>query len=130
MRTPLLMTVSSVLMFLLGALLSFLPQEVLIYLGGGASALPVLLVQVTGALYLGFAFLNWTARANLLGGIYNRPIALGNFLHFAVVALALLKAVLGGQRHGAVLAGALGYAVMAVWFGLVVFTHPARAENS
>ena len=130
MRTPLLMTVSSVLMFLLGLLLSFLPQEVLTSFGGEPTGLAVLLLQVTGALYLGFAFLNWTARANLIGGIYNRPIALGNFLHFAVVALALLKAIMGGQRNGTVLAGAVVYILMAAWFGLVVFTHPARAENS
>jgi hypothetical protein len=42
------------------------------------------------------------------------------------LALALLKAVMGGQRNGAVPVGAVGYVVMAAWFGFVVFTHPEK----
>jgi hypothetical protein len=49
-----------------------------------------------------------------------------DFLHFAMVAIALLKALLGGLRAGPVLAGAAVYSVFAVWFGLVVFTHPEK----
>jgi len=124
MKTKLLMTASAAFMFAMGVVLSFLPQETLIYLGSEPAALVTLLVQVTGGLYLGFAFVNWTARASLIGGIYNRAVALGNFLHFAAVTAALIKAVIAGQRNEAVLAGALIYTVFAVWFGRVLFTHP------
>jgi hypothetical protein len=71
--------------------------------------------------------LNWMARANLIGGIYSRPVAMGNFLHFAMVAIALLKALLGGLRAQPILIGAVVvYSVFAVWFGLAVFTHPEK----
>jgi len=39
----------------------------------------------------GFAMINWTAKTSLLGWIYGRPIPIGNFAHYAIAALALLK---------------------------------------
>ena len=69
--------------------------------------------------------LNWMARHNLIGGVYSRPVAMGNMFHFVVAALALLKAVFGGSaRSTEVMAATLVYCVFAVWFGVVVFTHP------
>lgn len=124
MTTKILMTASAVLLFALGVLLSFLPQETLSYFGGEPLPVLVLLVQATGALYLGFGILNWTAGV-LLGGIYSRPVAMGNFLHFAVVSAALLKALMNGQRSAVVLASAGVYLLFAGWFGYVLFT-PAR----
>jgi hypothetical protein len=73
--------------------------------------------------------LNRMARANLIGGIYSRPVAVGNFLHFMVGALALLKEVLHGSRVEAVLAGAAVYSVFALWFGSVVFSR-AKKPNT
>jgi hypothetical protein len=126
MKTKALMILSAILMASGGIAASFLPQEILSYSGADARGLEVLLIQVTGALYLGFAILNWMARDNLIGGVYSRPVAMGNFLHFAVVAVTLLKAFLGGTRAGSILAGAVVYSIFAIWFGLVVFTHPAQ----
>jgi hypothetical protein len=126
MKTNALMSLSAILMAVLGIGASFLPQEILSYSGADPRDLGVLLVQVIGALYLGFAMLNWMARGNLIGGVYSRPVAMGNFLHFAVVAIALLKALLGGASAEIILIGAVVYSVFAVWFGLVVFTHPAK----
>ena len=90
MNTKLLMRVSAIYLALLGAAASFLPQEVLTYSGvqSGQGAVAVLLIQVAGALYLGFAGLNWTAQANLIGGIYSKPVALANFTHFTVASIA------------------------------------------
>jgi hypothetical protein len=126
MKTKALMSLSAILMALLGIAASFLPQEILSYSGADPRDFGVLLVQVIGALYLGFAMLNWMARANLIGGVYSRPVAMGNFLHFAVVAVALLKALLGGASAEILLVGAVIYSAFAVWFGLVVFTHPTK----
>jgi hypothetical protein len=126
MHTNLLMSTSALLMALLGIAATFFPQEILAYAGAGPTGLAVLIVQVAGGLYLGFAMLNWMARANLIGGIYSRPVALGNFLHFVVVAAALGKALLGGLLTPAVVAGTAAYTVFAVWFGFVLFTHPAQ----
>ena len=83
----------------------------------------VLLVQMAGAVYLGFAMLNWMARGILIGGIYARPVALGNFLHFVMVAITLTKAAIAF----AVLPLAISAAVFSgfgIWFGLVLFKPP------
>ncbi|MBI3474839.1 MAG: hypothetical protein HY010_03850 [Acidobacteria bacterium] len=86
-----------------------------------------MLLQVVGALYLGFAVLNWMARDILIGGIYARPVALGNFLHFGIVGLTVWKAIASGASRGSdIVAGAIVYSVFAVWFGLIVFTHPTK----
>jgi hypothetical protein len=124
MKTKALMTLSAILMALLGIAATFLPQEILSSFGAAPRGLEMLQVQILGALYLGCAILNWMARANLIGGIYSRPVAMGNFVHFAVVAVTLLKALIAGERAEAVLIGAVLYSIFAVWFGLVVFTHP------
>lgn len=83
-----------------------------------------LIVQIAGALYLGFAALNWAAQANLIGGIYSRPVAIGNFIHFTVAAMVLLKAAAAGEREFVVLFGLAAYAVLAVFFARVLFGRP------
>jgi hypothetical protein len=129
MNTRLLMGASALFMAVLGVAASFLPQEILARSGARAEGLGVLLIQVAGALYLGFAILNWTARANLIGGIYSRPVALGNFVHFAVAGIVLLKALMAGQRAWEVMAGAGAFSAFALGFGLVLVTHPIRAAK-
>lgn len=111
-------------MAVLGLGATFFPQEALAYTGAGPEGPGVLAIQVAGALYLGFAFLNWMAQANLIGGIYSRPVAVGNFCHFTMAALALVKGVLAGQHAAVVVGGAGTYAVFAIMFGLVLFGRP------
>jgi hypothetical protein len=127
MNTKSLMAVSAVFMATLGIVASFMPQEILAYYGSRPDGRSVLLMQVAGALYLGFAMLNWTARSNLTGGIYSRPVALGNFAHFAIGAVTLLKALIGGSSRAVeAIVGTVIYSLLAVWFGLVLFTHPIK----
>ena len=70
--------------------------------------------------------LNWTARGVLIGGIYARPLALGNFLHFAMVGVMLAKAAI---MHGVVqlATSAFVFSGFAIWFGIVLFTSPVKA---
>ncbi|KAA6430275.1 hypothetical protein ACD591_19205 [Rufibacter glacialis] len=125
MNTRLVMLASAIFMALLGGISSFMPQEVLLYLGSEATGLGPLLVQLLGALYLGFAILNWMAKGILIGGIYARPVALGNLMHFLVGALALLKAA---QAGGQVLWPlAVVYGLFALLFGMISFRHPLPA---
>ena len=128
MNTKLLMSLSAWFMAGLGVGASFLPQEIAAHLSARADSRVVLAIQTAGALYLGFAILNWTARAVPIGGIYSRPVALGNFTHFAVVAIVLVKALLGGWRANEVIAGAAIYSLFAAGFGLVLFTHPGPSR--
>ncbi len=122
-NTKLVVTLSAFLMGGTGIALTFMPQEVSAWFGceSPASALPF---QLLGALYFGFAMTNWTARANLIGGIYGRPIAIGNLCHFMVAALALVKGVSYGLNFGMLLM--MVYAVLAIMFGLIFFTHPIK----
>ncbi len=117
---------SAVFMGILGICAIFMPKEILTYLESGASVAGLLLIQMVGALYFGFAMLNWMAQANLMGGVYSRPVAIGNLTHFAVAALAILKVVLAGGQSPPLVIGALIYAAFAGLFGLVVFRAPAR----
>ncbi len=126
MHTKLLMSGSAVFMALLGIAASFFPQEILAYLGSPPEGREVIVVEIAGALYLGFATLNWMARGNLIGGVYSRPVALGNFLHFFVVAAVLIRAAVAAARTPDVVIGAVVYALFALGFGLVLFTHPGR----
>jgi hypothetical protein len=121
MRPKLLMTASAVVLGLAGVAASFAPAELLTAWGSPATEQTVILVQLLGALYLSFALLNWTARGVMIGGIYARPVSLGNFLHFTMGALALVKQI-GSRDLGLPLVAALVvYAVFAILFGLVVF---------
>ena len=106
-------------MCLLGLIATFAPDLV----SGHTciSVLNTLTIQAAGALYLGFAILNWTAKDTAIGGIYSRPVALGNLLHFFTVAMALLRIVAAGHRNPPILAVTLAYLIFTVWFGLVVF---------
>jgi hypothetical protein len=124
MNTKLLMTLSALAMGIAGLSFSFLPHEVLQYFGTKEMMiLDPLVLQILGALYFAFAMVNWTAKANLIGGIYGRPIAIGNFCHFIIGGLALVKGYFS-THDTTVLIPALVYAAFGIWFGLVFFRHP------
>lgn len=112
----------------LGVLASFLPQEIAAHFGSRPDPYVVLLTQIGGAMYLGFAILNWMAKSVLIGGIYSRPVALANFLHFAMVAIILLKALAGGFKANEIMVGAAIYSLFGVWFGLVLFRGPTPSK--
>ncbi len=129
MSTKPLMILSALFMAVLGVAASFLPQEIAAHYGIRADFHAVLLLQIVGALYLGFAILNWMAKDVLIGGIYSRPLGLGNFLHFAVVSIVLLKAITAGFRPPEILVATAIYSFIAIGFGRVLFTSP-RAKPS
>jgi hypothetical protein len=119
------MTLSAILMGAVGVVLSFAPHETLAYLEAPAFALGGLILQILGALYFAFAMVNWMAKGNLIGGIYGRPIAIGNLTHFVVGALALAKGYVVVNLP-VVLVGAIVYGILAVLFTIVFFTHPVK----
>jgi hypothetical protein len=121
------MSTSALVMAVPGLAATFMPHEILGWLGVAPAPVLPLMVQILGALYLAFAMLNWMARGSLIGGIYNRPVALGNFLHFAVGALTLVKVLLAGHAEVAIWIASAIYALFAVWFGLVLFGSPVKA---
>lgn len=128
MNTRLLMRASAIFLGVLGAAATFLPQEILARAGAPPVGFSVELVQTAGALYLGFAMLNWMAQGNAIGGIYSRPVAIGNLVHFTIAALALLKSILAGQRAGEVVVGAVACTAFAVLFAMIAFGSTPRAH--
>lgn len=122
------MTTSAAFMALNGIAASFLPQEILAVSASGCGFIPVLVVQIAGALYLGFAVVNWMARGVLIGGIYARPLALGNFMHFGVGAITLAKVLATNFWLPAAIL-LLPYAALAGWFGTVLFASPVANRH-
>ncbi len=119
------MTLSAAVMAATGIALTFMPVEVLGYLSGGQPGnLPPVVLQLLGSLYFAFAMINWTAKDNLIGGIYARPVAIGNLSHFTMGALALLKAAT--QPVIWMMAGV--YLLFAILFGIIFFTHPVKGS--
>ena len=123
------MSASAAFMGVLGIVASFFSHEILAFVGATVETQTVLIVQILGALYLGFAFLNWYMRGFVMGGIYNRPLGLGNMLHFAVVSVTLIKATFALDSI-AMWAISAAYVVFAVWFGLVLFSSPPTIRSN
>ena len=120
-----LMMFSAVFLAALGFATFYMPERVLGVHGTVPDNATLLLIQMMGALYLGFAILNWTARGAIIGGIYARPLALGNFLHFVLVTTLLAKAAYTfGVLQLAI--SALVFGVFAAGFGLVLFKNPRQ----
>jgi hypothetical protein len=128
-NTRLLMRCSALTLGVVGLAATFLPQEILAGARMAPTGVGVVLVQIVGAAYVGFAVLNWMAQGNAIGGIYSRPVAIGNFAHFMIGGLALLKSGLVTQ-HAAMLAGATAYAVFGVLFAYVAFAHSPAAPRA
>jgi hypothetical protein len=131
MNTKLIMTASAVLLALIGLSLTFLPNEMMHYSGIGNSKPLQLILQLLGALYFGFAMLNWMAKGSVIGGIYNRPIALANFTHFLIGGLALVKALLKDTTLPyTIWVLALSYSVFAILFWLILYRQPINKQKS
>lgn len=128
MNTKFLMMASAILMGIAGIILTFLPDEIANYAGLASTDLSPLLLQVLGALYFAFALLNWMAKANLIGGIYSKPVAMGNFAHFFIAGLAIIKSAFANQTVIALWTGGIIYCICAIMFAIVAFGNPLKAE--
>jgi hypothetical protein len=62
-------------------------------------------------------------RANIIGGIYSRPVAIGNVANFTIGALGLLKSMFAGEHDLSVIVGSAAYAAFAILFAFVAFWH-------
>ena len=125
MKTKLLMTSSALFCGIIGILLLFLPNEIAEYLNVEPTIIIILFLKILSALYLGFGILNWTAKGSLIGGIYNRPIALGNLLHFVVGSIELVKVISNIQTHREIIIFLTAlYIIFGVLFAYVLKNNP------
>jgi hypothetical protein len=121
MNTKILMTSSSVILGAAGVFALFAP-DVLLGMQGveNTPSLPVL-VQLMGALYFAFALMNWTAKDSAIGGVYARPVSLGNFGHFFAGSMLLIRFQLSGDFDLFLLIALIVYLTFAVLFYWLVF---------
>jgi len=130
MNTKSLMTLSAMILALIGISIIFLPKEILEYLELSVSDTLELLMQIIGSFYFAFAILNWMSKGSVIGGIYNRPIAMANLTHFVIAGLALIKGVLANPSLSYVIWSiAIIYSIFAILFGIVAFRQPVSENN-
>lgn len=123
LKTKWLLSSSAGMMGLLGLAGTFIPEEISIILGIAPTPITLILLQIIGGLYLGFAMLNWFTRSALMGGIYNKPVVLGNLMHCVVVFFALLRQ-LAEHFHFFLAIVTIIYLGYAVWFTKVMRSNP------
>ncbi|WP_438426435.1 hypothetical protein [Aquimarina macrocephali] len=127
MNTKIVMTSSAILLAGIGILLSFLPNEVIEYLNIESNIITILFLNLLSALYLGFGLLNWMAKGTLIGGIYNKPIAIGNLMHFGVGAIGLAKVASKIKTNSEIVISlTVVYLIFAVLFFYIFRKNPTK----
>ncbi|WP_405396203.1 hypothetical protein [Maribacter sp. Asnod2-G09] len=131
MNTKILMTFSSLFLAIMGLTISFLPNEIINYLDIESNIITILFIKILGALYMAFAILNWMARGTLFGGIYNRPITMGNLMHFGVGAIALIKIAPNSANYSEIIIPLTGIYIIFALFYLYIFkTNPISVKRT
>lgn len=120
-NTRFLMIVSAAWLLILALTVSFAGVDLLITMGLEVTAAATPALKLLGAALLGFAMMNWMAKGTMIGGIYARPLAAGNFLYFAIATLSLLKPLFGGSLPVAMIVAMVIHAVFAAAFGWLLF---------
>jgi len=92
-----LLTTLAVFVFLQGIGTSFLSNEFIDLLSVQQNTLTTVIVQVLGALQLGWGMLNFMCRNHKYGGIFGRPLLLSNLAILVVSGMAMLRALLTGH---------------------------------
>jgi hypothetical protein len=129
MNTKIIMTGTSFILGLAGILITFTPDTVLSSLNIEENRASVLMVQIIGGLYFGYGMLNWMVKGSLIGGIYNRPIAVANISHFSIAGLAILKGLKSNPELPVILwaTGAV-YLLLGLLFAIILFRHPINSQ--
>jgi hypothetical protein len=119
------MTVSAVFLALIGIILSFMPNEIAEFIGLQSSKTIQLILQIAGAQYFAMAVLNWMKRTSVIGGIYNRPVAIANYTHYLIGTLALSKVLLGKDSLPSVFwILAAFYLIFSFLYGFIFYRNP------
>lgn len=94
-----LITASAIVNFAMALLTSFFPEELLDYLELPHQPGHQLFIQILGAFYLGFGMINYLSRGVIIGGIYNRPLLMGNIAYHGTASIVLIKYSLNNGLH-------------------------------
>jgi hypothetical protein len=125
-QTTVLMTATAIALAVLGVALLFAPEEQARAIGAPAAASPWL--QVLGGACLGLGALDWLSRRSLIGGIYGRPVAAANQIHFTIGALTLVRHGWGSTPPAAYWILTSAYVLGALLFNGLTFGPPPQVD--
>jgi len=126
--TRIIMVASGIWLGVAGIACLFAPAETGAALGGGS--VDALFVEWLGALFIASAAANWTARGSMIGGIYARPLSIGNFFHFVIGATVLSKKISAENFSPLYVIVTMVYLIFAVAFALILFGYFRYDERS
>ena len=126
------MITSSIFLIISGLGLTFIPEEISEFLKAGINQTSILFLQILGSLYLGFGMLNWMTKNNLIGGIYSRPLVIGNLTHFLVTSFALIKIIgkYSESEFPTILTVTIIYTIFTLSFGYVFMKNPNKVTRT
>ena len=132
MNTKILMIASAIFLMISGLVLTFIPEEISEYLNVSTNQTSNLFLQILGSLYLGFGMLNWMTKNNLIGGIYSRPLVIGNLVHFLVASFAFIKIIgkYSENEFAVILVFTIIYSFFTLCFGYVFMRNPDKVTNT
>lgn len=112
---------------IMGLLTSFLPHEILEINDLPTAPINVLLVQVLSACYFGLAMISYMSKDAVIGGIYNRPLLMGNIAYHGIASVALLKYVMSQDTFSAIfLTMTVVYCALSLGFLRLFFVVPGK----
>ena len=130
MNTKTLMIISAIFLAVNGFGFTFFPNEIAGLLINDDNYIFILILQILGALYLGFSILNWMSKTNLIGGIYSKPLLIGNLLHFFTASMALIKLTSKVETNlQLIFSYTIIYSLFTLFFGYVFFTNPSLKQT-
>lgn len=117
-----ILTMSAIILFALGGPSLFLADEIAKRFLAAAPAGEAF-AQVAAAGALGFAITNWMSRGSRIGGIYARPLALGNLLLFAIATSAIARPAFAGLLPPVAIFLTIALGATALAFAWLAFAH-------
>lgn len=116
---------SAVLNAIIGILITFAPQETGQFIGTTEmNNADLALMQILGSALVGIAIINFMSRGATVGGIYGKPIQLGNLVFHLATGLGLLKYVFSSESWIIFGIPALLYLILTAGFIKLNFTSP------
>jgi hypothetical protein len=124
--TQKLMITNGLLNGITGLALIFLPADLLVLVDDSTSRLAILITSLLGAALFGIGMLNYLGRNAIFGGIYGKPILMGNLVFHTVVAINMVKFAWGSGGVLALISAVMGgcYMLFAVGFIRLNFFPP------
>lgn len=116
-----LLTLSALILFILGASALFAADELAKLLASPPTPLAEGVVQLAAAGLLAVAINNWMSRGTRIGGIYARPLGMANLTLHLIAGISLGRAAASEGAPPWLMAPAVLFAILAAAFAWLVF---------